>query len=391
MLEKQAAFTAPPARPQTAAASRLAPVLALAGLTLAAVGLLAGLLWLVAIGLGAAVLGWSRWASPTRKAERIAEEMRLKQQQEAAVGAARQLSEVLSAIGCPTAAEFRQRRQTVEELQRGLIADKAKLEGLLGDENSGDLEDRRKEIARRTRDRRHRLDEPEMRLATMDHIAYQRLGQDISRSEATVESTLNEMTDLEMTVRANRAPAEEVFSLEEEVQELRERLAAAEERHRVLSLTRKVLEEARGATIGWAKDTLQNQLGELVADITAGRYSRLTVDGKLEIRLLSPEREEPVGVELEGALSTGTVEQVYLAARLAIARLLAGNRHPPLILDDPFVSYDAGRTEAVLALCQRLSAENQVLLFTCREADTYPADNVVQLPGLSAAATRRSG
>ena len=104
---------------------------------------------------------------------------------------------------------------------------------------------------------------------------------------------------------------------------------------------------------------------------------------------MSPERAEPVLVSLEGGLSTGTVEQVYLAARIALSRLLAGEQRPPFILDDPFVSFDAERTRAVLGLCRRLAADNQMLLFTCDPSYREQANATIDLPAVAGAIVRR--
>ncbi len=90
-----------------------------------------------------------------------------------------------------------------------------------------------------------------------------------------------------------------------------------------------------------------------------------------------------VAVALGAELSTGTVEQVYLAARLALLRLLAGDRCPPIILDDPFVTFDAPRTEAVFRLCRDLAHRNQILLFTTHHEYRSCADHVVELPKLA--------
>ena len=45
-------------------------------------------------------------------------------------------------------------------------------------------------------------------------------------------------------------------------------------------------------------------------------------------------------------LSQGTLDVVYLAARLGLVRLVTGDRRPPLVLDDPFVTLDDERAPA---------------------------------------------
>lgn len=87
------------------------------------------------------------------------------------------------------------------------------------------------------------------------------------------------------------------------------------------------------------------------------------------------------GADPRTELSCATREQVYLAARLALTRLLWPDELPPIMLDDPFVNFDAQRRrQAVQVVCE-LAAGAQVLLFTCDEDYDEFADAVIVLPG----------
>lgn len=66
-------------------------------------------------------------------------------------------------------------------------------------------------------------------------------------------------------------------------------------------------------------------------------------------------------------LSRGTVEQLYLALRLALAKIFEAPTKYPLIIDDSFVNFDQMRLHSVLDLLKELSLERQILLFTCHE------------------------
>ena len=63
-----------------------------------------------------------------------------------------------------------------------------------------------------------------------------------------------------------------------------------------------------------------------VERITNGRYRRIRVDDQtLDIRVFSPEKADWIEVS---QLSQGTVDQIYLAARLGLVRLVTGDRRP---------------------------------------------------------------
>ena len=83
---------------------------------------------------------------------------------------------------------------------------------------------------------------------------------------------------------------------------------------------------------------LERHMVRDIARITGGRYRRVRVDDtNLGIEVFAPERNDWVPVT---DLSQGTLDIVYLAARLGLVRLVTGDRRPPLVLDDPFVTLD---------------------------------------------------
>ena len=80
-------------------------------------------------------------------------------------------------------------------------------------------------------------------------------------------------------------------------------------------------------------------------------------------------------------LSKGTVDQVFLAARIGLVRLVTQGRRPPLVLDDPFVTFDDNRAARAAQLLRELSSDFQVIYLACSDRYDGLADAVVQLPG----------
>ena len=119
-----------------------------------------------------------------------------------------------------------------------------------------------------------------------------------------------------------------------------------------------------------------------IARITGGRYRRILVDDlNLAIEVFAPERGDWVDVS---QLSQGTLDQVYLAARLGLVRLVTGDRRPPLIFDDPFVTFDDARAARSLDMLHELIGDFQVIYLTTSERYDAAADAVVVLEGPSA-------
>ncbi|HEY8437631.1 MAG TPA: hypothetical protein VIK65_03355, partial [Candidatus Limnocylindrales bacterium] len=75
------------------------------------------------------------------------------------------------------------------------------------------------------------------------------------------------------------------------------------------------------------------------------------------------------------------LDLVYLAARLGLVRLVTGDRRPPLILDDPFVTLDDARATRALELLREISRDFQVIYLTTSDRYDGAADSVVVLDG----------
>ena len=106
---------------------------------------------------------------------------------------------------------------------------------------------------------------------------------------------------------------------------------------------------------------LNGAVSGIVQGITGGKYTRLLVEEGARLVFFQDGRRIPLS-----QVSRGTMEQAFLALRLASADLLYEEEYP-LILDDALASYDDTR----LANTLRWLAGNreQVLLFTCQHRE----------------------
>ena len=150
--------------------------------------------------------------------------------------------------------------------------------------------------------------------------------------------------------------------------ELRSRLAGLEQRIAALERYEAALELAQ-QTLAQATSVLQRrfapritgQAQQYLSRLTLGKYDRLRLDDDLTLRSGSAR-----DTALREALwrSEGTVDQLYLALRLAVAQVLTPEA--PMILDDALAHFDDARLEAAMSLLQELAAGRQIILFTCR-------------------------
>jgi uncharacterized protein YhaN len=104
---------------------------------------------------------------------------------------------------------------------------------------------------------------------------------------------------------------------------------------------------------------------EYLATITDGRYERLALDEQ-EDRLVVFEAGEAFSQPVGPPLSRGTLDQIYLALRLAIIdHLDAGRERLPVFLDEVFVNWDQPRRHAAFELLSEMVQERQLFVFTC--------------------------
>ena len=125
---------------------------------------------------------------------------------------------------------------------------------------------------------------------------------------------------------------------------------------------------------------LEERMASDVERITGGRYRQLKVDEtSLRFSVFSPELGD--WVDAQRSLSQGTLEQLFLCARLGIVRQVTQPAYPPLILDDPFVTFDEERARRALELLRDVAGEHQVIYLTTSDRYDGLADKVVVLPG----------
>ncbi len=212
--------------------------------------------------------------------------------------------------------------------------------------------------------------------------ARERLEVEVRDQEAALERARDDEANARARVETNAVDAEQVAAESEQLAVWREQLGTLQRRQRVLETTMHAIERAEVATMKTATRYLEGHMVRDVSTVTGGRYRRVRVDDKtLDIEVHAPERGDWVPV---GALSQGTLDLVYLTARLGLVRLVTGDRRPPLVFDDPFVTLDDDRAKRALDLLKRVADDFQIIYLTTSERYDGPADAVVVLPGPTA-------
>ena len=178
---------------------------------------------------------------------------------------------------------------------------------------------------------------------------------------------LQRVRDALSHARGQRSALGDPEELEGRREALTQALEERRQEHQALSLALEALEEANGQLRARFSPALNRRAGELFSALTGGKYEEVTLTRELEA---SAREAGDIRPRRALTLSRGTVDQLYLAVRLAVCELaLPGEDPAPLVLDDALSDFDDGRMALALECLRDLSQKRQVLLFTCHSRE----------------------
>ena len=154
---------------------------------------------------------------------------------------------------------------------------------------------------------------------------------------------------------------------------LQEKIEKLEEIYEAAVIALANLEEASAELQRRFAPRITRRAQELMSAMTDGRYQRLTLGDDFTLSTGTGGEDVLHGAQWR---SDGTVDQLYLALRLAVWEVLTPEA--PLILDDALVRFDQQRLEKILEILRQAGNEKQILLFTCqnREGKILPGSVV---------------
>lgn len=152
--------------------------------------------------------------------------------------------------------------------------------------------------------------------------------------------------------------------LRSELTAVRQRIHRLEDTYQALELAQRALSLASNELQRRFAPKISKRAQALFGRMTGGRYQKLSLSEDLSLN---------AGAEDEDTLrsslwrSEGTVDQLYLALRLAVAEELTPNA--PLVLDDALVRFDDQRLKAAMEILSEAAEQKQVILFTCQNRE----------------------
>ena len=156
-----------------------------------------------------------------------------------------------------------------------------------------------------------------------------------------------------------------IYNIKERILELErpgEREQELKENIQALNLAMEEIERLAKEYGEEMRDELNGEVSRWTSMLTNGAYDSIRVDEAGHLRVTVEGRE--IAPE---ALSRGTLEQFYLAFRIAVGEIMTGEEELPLFLDETFGMYDDRRLEEALLALEK--TRRQVFLFTCQKRE----------------------
>ena len=191
----------------------------------------------------------------------------------------------------------------------------------------------------------------------VDHENMTELEQQLAALEQRIDQLRSSVSMEQGRMASIGAPAqlqEQLAQTEAEIETLQREITA-------LEMAQDALSEAASELQSRIFPQLTEPASRYIRRMTGGKYEQVVVDRELNI---SARPAEGAADRRILQLSEGTADQLYLALRLAICDAVLP-ADAPILLDDALLSFDDERLGEAMQLLREMSAQRQILLFSC--------------------------
>lgn len=167
---------------------------------------------------------------------------------------------------------------------------------------------------------------------------------------------------------------ENLSKIEEDLVNYKNQLVELQEKDFSINLAKEVLNKSYEKMKNSVSPKFTRNLSQIISKITENKYTNVNFsDGEGLMVEVENGSYEPIG-----KLSVGTIEQLYLALRLSMAKELS-EENMPIILDEAFAYFDEERLKNILKYLAQEFKENQIIIFTCtnREKDILDEEKII--------------
>ena len=156
-----------------------------------------------------------------------------------------------------------------------------------------------------------------------------------------------------------------VFDIENDLEELNQKINEMKENCNILEKTKKLLGIAKEQfSSHYLKGMKESFIKNL--ELINGKQLDINLDVKLNVKVNEYGSNKDIDY-----FSTGYKDLIYICMRLSLIDSLFEAEKPFIILDDPFVNLDENKTKNAMNLLEDISKDYQIIYFICHESRSY--------------------
>lgn len=190
----------------------------------------------------------------------------------------------------------------------------------------------------------------------------QQIQEEIERCANTISDYKVQLGRIEENINNLEERISKLVEIEEALERKYQYKGELETEYKALELAYSTIEAISKEIHDEFAPDINNKVSKLIKKITEGKYNKIKIDDKLNIKVENPLTGSLINIS---DLSGGTIDQIYFSLRFSLIDSISENKLP-LILDDCFIQYDDNRLKNILKFLTEISESRQVILFTCQ-------------------------
>ena len=195
----------------------------------------------------------------------------------------------------------------------------------------------------------------------------------ISKIEEAINNNRIRIKGLEIECNTIIPQLDEMVVLEEKLEADKEKLSELKEKENIINIAIENLMDAYEEMKTTITPKFTKNLSESIQKISSNKYNKVTINDENGMIIENNRGEYVEAIKL----STGTIDQLYLALRLSMIDELS-KENLPIILDESFAYSDNNRLKNMLQYLTSDQNNHQTIIFTCtdREQKMLEAMNI---------------
>lgn len=186
----------------------------------------------------------------------------------------------------------------------------------------------------------------------------------ISKIEETINNNRIRIKGLEIEYNTIVPQLDEMVVLEEKREADKEKLAELREKESIINIAIENLMDAYEEMKTTITPQFTKNLSESIQKISSNKYNKVTINDENGMIIENNRGEYVEAIKL----STGTIDQLYLALRLSMIDELS-KENLPIILDESFAYSDNNRLKNMLQYLTSDLNNHQTIIFTCTDRE----------------------